>query len=82
MQEEEKEVILQEEENHNVLYVCDRRRCGENHICGECRHTTDIKHAVNFEERRAGYYKEKFEEIHGTPNSEDNPGDYNITDLP
>ena len=29
------------------LYLCDRRAC--NHCSPECRHTTDITHAKNFE---------------------------------
>ncbi len=31
-----------------ILFLCDRKKCGENHDCGYCRHTSDIKHAVNF----------------------------------
>ena len=30
-----------------VLYICDRMKC--EHCSNECRHTTDIKHAKNFE---------------------------------
>jgi hypothetical protein len=33
----------------DVLYLCDHKRCGENHNCYECNHTSDIKHAVNFD---------------------------------
>ena len=34
-----------------ILYICDRKAC-EN--CNkECKHTTDIRHAVNFEQYHA-----------------------------
>lgn len=33
----------------DVCYLCDRNKCGENHNCYECNHTTDIRHAVNFD---------------------------------
>ena len=43
-----------------VLYLCDRQRCGEQ--CNEsCRHTSDIKHAANFNEDEAGNYWERSE---------------------
>lgn len=32
-----------------VLYICDRKKCGEK--CGaHCNHTRDIQHAANFKE--------------------------------
>lgn len=33
---------------NDVAYLCDGIACGYEHNCGECRHTTDINHAVNF----------------------------------
>lgn len=32
----------------NVLYLCDRKPCGDKCTYPDCRHTTDISHAVNF----------------------------------
>ena len=29
------------------LYVCDRKRCGDRCHYPDCRHTTDISHAIN-----------------------------------
>jgi len=40
-----------------ILYLCDRKAC-EN-CSPECRHTTDIYHAVNFEKCEGGGYWEK-----------------------
>ena len=34
---------------NDICYLCDRKKCGENHNCYECNHTTDIRHAVNFD---------------------------------
>lgn len=31
-----------------VLYLCDHRACNK-HGCVECNHTTDVRHAKNFE---------------------------------
>ena len=31
-----------------ILYICDRKRCGENFDCHECRMTSDVRHAANF----------------------------------
>ena len=33
----------------DVLYLCDGKACGPNHDCYDCKHTTDINHAKNFE---------------------------------
>ncbi len=30
-----------------VLYLCDRKRCGDQCHYPDCRHTTDISHAVH-----------------------------------
>ena len=30
----------------NVLYICDRKKCGDK-CSEECKHTTDYNHAVN-----------------------------------
>lgn len=29
------------------LYLCNGKRCGENHNCGECHLTKDVKYAKN-----------------------------------
>lgn len=34
---------------NDIFYLCDREKCGENHNCYLCNHTTDIRHAVNFD---------------------------------
>lgn len=34
---------------NDIYYLCDHKRCGENFNCYECNHTSDIKHAVNFD---------------------------------
>ena len=34
-----------------ILYLCDRKACENCHE--ECKHTTDIRHAVNFEQYHA-----------------------------
>ena len=46
-----------------VLYLCDCKRCGDRCHYPDCRHTTDISHAVNaptfpggFEEISCGPY--------------------------
>ena len=50
-----------EDNDYSVAYICDEKAC-EHCIHGEaryCHHTTDIKHAVNFEEVAPGKYMEK-----------------------
>lgn len=42
-----------------IVYICDRKACGENHECRECRHTSNIKHAANFKRMKDDYYIEK-----------------------
>lgn len=42
-----------------TVYLCDGKKCGENHDCMECKHTSDIKHAKNFEYDGYGCYWEK-----------------------
>ena len=34
----------------DILYICDRKCCGDTCPNSDCRHTTDINHAVNFVE--------------------------------
>lgn len=34
---------------NDIYYLCDHKRCGENFNCYSCNHTTDIRHAVNFD---------------------------------
>ena len=36
-----------------VLYLCDCKRCGDRCHYPDCRHTTDISHAVNAQPFRA-----------------------------
>ena len=43
--------------NNKPLYLCDKRKCGK--ACGECRHTTDIAHAENFELVGGAYVEKK-----------------------
>ena len=33
----------------DILYLCDHKKCGENFNCHECNHTSDIRHAINFD---------------------------------
>lgn len=33
----------------DILYLCDHKKCGENFNCYECNHTSDIRHAINFD---------------------------------
>lgn len=50
-----------EDNDYSVAYICDEKAC-EHCIQDEsryCYHTTDIKHAVNFEEVGPGKYIEK-----------------------
>ena len=49
-----------EAESHKVkvAYLCDRERCEECHP-DYCKHTSDIKHARNFEEKAKGRYVER-----------------------
>ncbi len=40
-------------EQSKVIYLCDRRQCEK---CNDfCRHTTDISHAINFENINGDY---------------------------
>lgn len=34
---------------NDIYYLCDHKRCGEKFNCYECNHTSDIRHAVNFD---------------------------------
>lgn len=38
-----------ESEPIDILYLCDHKKCGENFNCFECNHTSDIRHAINFD---------------------------------
>lgn len=43
------------EENNNILYLCDHRKCDK---CNDyCNHTQNIKHAINFENKNGTYYE-------------------------
>lgn len=46
---------------NDVFYICDREKC-EN-CFSECKHTTDITHALNFEKLFDGVYMEKEEDL-------------------
>ena len=41
------------------LYVCDRKRCGDRCHYPDCRHTTDISHALNAPTFPNGFEKVK-----------------------
>lgn len=41
-----------------VLYLCDRKRCGDRCHYPDCRHTTDISHAVH-----GGAFPDGFEKV-------------------
>lgn len=44
-----------------VLYLCDRKRCGDRCHYADCQHTTDISHAIN-----GGAFPNGFEKVeHG-----------------
>lgn len=45
--------------NADIVYLCDGRACGDNHECMECKHTSDISHAVNFEKLDNSHWLEK-----------------------
>lgn len=45
-----------------IFYLCDRRAC--EHCSPECKHTTDVRHAVNFEMQRENMReRERYEMI-------------------
>lgn len=48
-------------ERNEVLYLCDRRACPE--CLPECKHTTDISHAENFEKKFDIYVEKEVEEV-------------------
>lgn len=56
-----REVQITHLERDEILYLCDRRACPE--CSPECRHTTDISHAKNFEKRFDMYVEKEIEEI-------------------
>ena len=48
--------------NPDVIYICDEEACEECQIDGDgryCYHTSDIRHATNFEEVSPGCWAEK-----------------------
>ena len=47
----------------NIVYLCDGKACGDNHECMECKHTTDISHAVNFEKLDNNHWFEKEQQV-------------------
>lgn len=40
-----------------IWYLCDRKACGEKHDCRECRYTSNIEHAKDFEFRNGRYWQ-------------------------
>lgn len=43
---------------NDVVYLCDGMACGYGNNCGDCRHTSDINHAVNFTQVSPGKWME------------------------
>lgn len=44
-----------------IFYICDREQCENCH--DECKHTTDIKHSVNYKERGGPAFLDKFRKV-------------------
>ena len=66
-----------------VFYKCDRKACGENHDCGECRRTHRIEHAVNFEKKQHIYIEKYSEdEKRKEPDCIEDTDGLTINDLP
>lgn len=56
------------EADRKTFYLCDGKKCGENHDCGECKHTRDIKHAKNFHyDGHNGYWEQSETVTDGCP---------------
>ena len=53
-----KESVVKEAPAPKALYICDCKQC-ENCSFPVCRHTTNIKHAANFDKGGSGDYIEK-----------------------
>lgn len=53
-----------EDTTESIAYVCDEKACEEcgSNTCGECYHTTDIRHAKNFTEIGPCKFIENMEE--------------------
>lgn len=47
----------------DIVYLCDGKACGDNHECMECKHTSDISHAVNFEKLDNNHWFEKEQQV-------------------
>lgn len=47
------------EKTEDVLYLCDGKRCGDSCPSTECKHTSDISHAINFVKNEHDSYWEK-----------------------
>lgn len=54
------------EADAKILYLCDGNKCN-NDCYIECKHTTDITHAKNFEYKGGGCYWEKSESVRNCP---------------
>lgn len=46
-------------ETGHVLYECDGLACGTPCECKDCRHTTDITHAKNFEYKNGSWVERR-----------------------
>lgn len=46
----------------DILYLCDRKACGDRCSYPHCKHTMNIEHAVNFEKHGPGHKGEIFYE--------------------
>ena len=55
----EKDGTPKEKRNPGIVYVCDRKQCGESCPNPDCYHTHDIHHARNFEDVGFGQYMER-----------------------
>jgi hypothetical protein len=46
-----------ENDMKDILFLCDRKKCGENHDCGDCKHTRYVEHAANFYPYNDSYFE-------------------------
>lgn len=53
--------MIDEQETIHILFICNGERCERCSL--ECRHTTDIKYAANFEQLTDEVYKERTDVI-------------------
>ena len=53
------EVLMDRKEMNKILYLCDTKDCCTSCNHTECKHTSNIEHATNFERKIDGSYWEK-----------------------